>query len=594
MRRTVLAILAGLAILCSGHGARAAEADAIRWRDFSDGVFAEAARDGRFVLLYLKAVWCHWCHVMEATTYRDPAVLDAIARHYLPVRVDQDARPDLSLRYEDFGWPATVVLAPDGTEIAKLRGYREPGQFLAILDHIVADPSPVDYGAAPPESAAGAATSLPAGRRAALEEAFRKAYDRKNGGWGDLHKFVDAPAMEYALTLAKGGDGEAERMARFTLAQSFNLIDPAWGGVYQYSDREDWKSPHYEKIMGIQASHLALYALAYAQWGAPDHRRAAAAVYRYLADFLTGPEGAFYTSQDADSVPGDHGHEFFALDAAGRKARPMPRIDTSLYARENGWAIAAMAAYHDATGATDALDRAIRAARWVVANRALPGGGFAHGAADRGGPFLGDSLAMGQAFLALYRSTGDAPWLRRAAAAAGFIVDRLTDPATGGFFASAPETHSTILGKPVKSREENVATVRFLNLLYHYTGEARWRDAAGRGFGYLASPAVTEAADFLPGVLLAERELGRDPVHVTVVGPRGDAQAAGLFAAALAYPAAYKRAEWWDPAAGRLPNHDVDYPDLGEPAAFACSNRICSLPVFDPRELAVAIDRVMR
>jgi uncharacterized protein YyaL (SSP411 family) len=105
---------------------------------------------------------------------------------------------------------------------------------------------------------------------------------------------------------------------------------------------------------------------------------------------------------------------------------------------------------------------------------------------------------------------------------------------------------------------------------------------------------VIEAIDFLPGVLLAERELQREPVHVTVVGPHADAAAAGLYAAALAYPATYKRAEWWDPAKGKLPNHDVEYPDLGEPAAFACSNRICSVPVFDPKDLAAAVDRVMR
>lgn len=594
MRRMLIATLAAVALVALGGPARAAGDGPVKWRDFSDSVFEEARRENRFVLLYLKAVWCHWCHVMEGTTYRDADVLATMDRHYIPVRVDQDSRPDLSLRYEDFGWPATIVFGPDGTEIAKLRGYRQPEQFLAVLKDIVADPSPVNYGDAPAESAANAATRLPAERKAELEDFFRKGYDAANGGWGELHKFVDAQAMEYALTLAKRGDKDAERMARQTLAQSFRLIDPAWGGVYQYSDKDDWSSPHYEKIMSIQASHLQLYSLAHAQWRAPEHRDAAAKVYRYLVDFMTSPEGAFYVSQDADSVPGDHGHEFFALDAEGRKARPMPRIDTNLYARENGWAIAALAAYHDATGEPDALARAIRAARWVVANRLLQGGGFAHGAGDKGGPFLGDNLAMGQAFLALYRSTGDAEWLERARKVAGFVADRLVDPATGGFFASAPDTHSGVLGKPVKSRDENVAAVRFFNLLFQYSGDRRWREVAEHGFGYLASPAVIEAIDFLPGVLLAERELQREPVHITVVGPRGDRAAAGLHAASLAYPATYKRAEWWDPAEGRLPNHDVEYPDLGESAAFACSNRICSLPVFDPKDLPAAVDRVMR
>ena len=45
----------------------------INWRPWSDTVFAEAKRSHKFVLLDLEAVWCHWCHVMDAKTYSDPA-----------------------------------------------------------------------------------------------------------------------------------------------------------------------------------------------------------------------------------------------------------------------------------------------------------------------------------------------------------------------------------------------------------------------------------------------------------------------------------------------------------------------------------------
>ena len=99
----------------------------------------------------------------------------------------------------------------------------------------------------------------------------------------------------------------------------------------------------------------------------------------------------------------------------------MPRVDKHLYARENGWAICAPSAYAGATGDPAPLNEALRAAGWVMGHRVLAGGGFRHDEADAAGPYLGDTLAMGSAFLALYQATGDAAWLGRAQSAADFI-----------------------------------------------------------------------------------------------------------------------------------------------------------------------------
>ena len=51
---------------------RAAE---INWRPWSEKAFEEARQLNRPILLSISAVWCHWCHVMEETTYRDPKVV---------------------------------------------------------------------------------------------------------------------------------------------------------------------------------------------------------------------------------------------------------------------------------------------------------------------------------------------------------------------------------------------------------------------------------------------------------------------------------------------------------------------------------------
>src|SRR5260370_40393348 len=99
----------------------------------------------------------------------------------------------------------------------------------------------------------------------------------------------------------------------------------------------------------------------------------------------------------------------------------MPRIDSNLYARENGWAISGLAAYYDVSNDPKILAMAERAAKWVNDNRALPDGGFRHGEKDRGAPFLGDTPAMGQAFLDLYAATGNRDW-RAPAGTAGAVV----------------------------------------------------------------------------------------------------------------------------------------------------------------------------
>ena len=91
----------------------------LHWQPWSNAVFTQARAEHKFVLLDLEAVWCHWCHVMDDVTYRDPTVIRLLNQRYILVKVDQDSRPDISNRYQDYGWPATVVFSDHGSEIVK-------------------------------------------------------------------------------------------------------------------------------------------------------------------------------------------------------------------------------------------------------------------------------------------------------------------------------------------------------------------------------------------------------------------------------------------------------------------------------------------
>src|SRR6059036_535657 len=89
-------------------------ASEVNWHAWSPGAFEEARETGKPILLAISAVWCHWCHVMDETTYSTDQVIDLINREYVPVRVDNDVRPDINQRYNMGGWPTTAFLTPQG------------------------------------------------------------------------------------------------------------------------------------------------------------------------------------------------------------------------------------------------------------------------------------------------------------------------------------------------------------------------------------------------------------------------------------------------------------------------------------------------
>ena len=582
-----------LALACATAPFVRAEPPKIAWQEWSPTAFEQAKREKRFVILDLHAGWCHWCHVMDETTYRDPRVVKLIAERFVPVGVDQDSRPDLANRYEDYGWPATIVFDAEGNEIVKRRGYRTPDEMASMLQAIIDDPTPGPSVSVEKTVAFASDAVISPERRRELETAFLAGYDRKLGGWGFNQKYLYWDGVEYSLDLAATGDRDAEKRARNTLRAQLQLIDPVWGGVYQYSAEGDWKHPHFEKIMQMQAQNMRIYARAFAQWKYPADLKAARDIQRFVATFLTSPDGAFYTSMDADLKPGAHAAGYFKLGDAARRRKGIPRVDKHIYARENGWMIEALVALHDATGDAATLAQARRAADWMMARRALSDGGFRHDDVDAAGPFLGDSLAMGRAFLALHAATGERAWLDRAQAAAGFIAANFRLPGGAGVATSGTTPGGMPPSRP--QFDENIELARFANLLFHYTGNDANREIAGVAMRYLATSEITSPRRaYVAGVLLAATEFGIEPMHVTVVGPRGDAAARALVGAALGLPFGYRQIEQWDPASGQPATGGIEYPVLPKPAAFLCANGACSLPLETPEALRARVERRRR
>src|SRR5512142_1702064 len=110
-------------------------ANEIHWHEWTPDSFEKAKREDRPILLGISAVWCHWCHVMDETTYSDPEVIQLVNERYIPIRVDNDERPDVNRRYNLGGWPTTAFLTPDG-ELLTGGTYIPPAQMNGYLTQV--------------------------------------------------------------------------------------------------------------------------------------------------------------------------------------------------------------------------------------------------------------------------------------------------------------------------------------------------------------------------------------------------------------------------------------------------------------------------
>jgi uncharacterized protein YyaL (SSP411 family) len=450
------------------------------WADFSAATFAKAKAERRFIVMDGSAEWCHWCHVMEATTYHDPAVKKLLGERFVQVKVDIDSRPDLEERYGDYGWPATVIFSPDAEEIGKYRGYIEPEKFVEILQAVVDAPQ---TGAKASASASrGGEASKPFAPLSEEQIAWihrftvvelDEYYDDKQGGWGRTPKAPLAWDNAWALAVARGAGSDAAKMREkvlFTLDRQNKLIDPVWGGIYQYSAAADWDHAHFEKLMPFQAGALDNYASAYALTHDAKYADLARAMRRYIDAFLKGPEGGFYTTQDADLNAHDpsarfmSGHDYYAKGDAARRALGIPRIDTHEYGKDNGLAIAAYVTLFEATADPSALATAERAADRVWKTHASARGGLAHDAQPSAAVLhLADNASMGFALMRLFEVTKKPELLAAATRIADFMMKELNDPILGGFYAHSIDPDAVgVFAARRKPFEDNVMAIRFL------------------------------------------------------------------------------------------------------------------------------------
>ena len=92
-------------------------------------------------------------------------------------------------------------------------------------------------------------------------------------------------------------------MVEHTLVQMRpgGIYDHVGFGFHRYATDEAWRVPHFEKMLYDQALLTMAYTEAYQATGNPFYERTAREILTYVLRDLRAPEGAFYSSEDADS-----------------------------------------------------------------------------------------------------------------------------------------------------------------------------------------------------------------------------------------------------------------------------------------------------
>lgn len=303
--------------------------DPVAWQEWNAATVARARQEGKLLYLSIGYFSCHWCHVMQRESYRNPDIARFLNSHFIPVKVDRELEPALDARMIDFvettrglsGWPLNVFVTPDGHPMYATL-YHPPAEFQMILQRVddlwtrdrarLADMARAEAvqpkGPGKPEVNAARARALgDQVARAAMQQA-----DPLQGGFGEQGKFPLVPQMDFLLArYERSRDPALGDFLRLTLdaMASKGLRDHLGGGFFRYTVDPSWKTPHFEKMLYDNAQLARLYFEAARIFARGDYRRVALETVDFLLREMRLPNGAFIaalSAVDARGIEGGH------------------------------------------------------------------------------------------------------------------------------------------------------------------------------------------------------------------------------------------------------------------------------------------------
>jgi uncharacterized protein YyaL (SSP411 family) len=297
----------------------------VDWYPWGEEAFAKAKADDKPVFLSVGYSACHWCHVMERECFENEALAQLMNRHFVPVKVDREERPDLDdlyMRYvhltgQGGGWPMSVFMTPDG-EPFYAGTYFPPERFGHLLialkeawsgqrEKVIQAALDASEGLRQHANAEYRQPDRPLTRETTIRavELLDHHFDWTHGGLRAPRKFPPHPMLEWFLDRVARieGDTAERRMVKLTLdrMQLGGIHDHIGGGFHRYSTDPEWFLPHFEKMLYDNAQLGRIYARASVALRDPAYAATARGIYDWVLRDMTSPDGVFYSSLDADS-----------------------------------------------------------------------------------------------------------------------------------------------------------------------------------------------------------------------------------------------------------------------------------------------------
>ena len=303
----------------------------VHWYAWGDEAFDLARSLDKPIFLSIGYSSCHWCHVMEEESFEDPEVAELLNEVFICIKVDREERPDVDAVYMRYalalsgrgGWPLSIIMTPEGkpffaaTYIPKYSSQGMAGMLDLIpavsrewndnrgqIDSLSLQIADLTTLSTNPTSVSGISSG-------AIENcylSFESSFDSINGGFGTAPKFPSPHSILFLLRYWKNtGNNHALEIAAETMTaiRAGGIYDQLGFGLHRYSTDCRWLVPHFEKMLYDQAMFVLASVEMYQATNDAVFKEMANSTIQYVLESMTSPEGAFYSSEDADSGEGE-------------------------------------------------------------------------------------------------------------------------------------------------------------------------------------------------------------------------------------------------------------------------------------------------